>query len=109
MYVTTALISASLALEPPFGGIAPLPLIALAVRPSTPCARRGAQAALSPIFGALATPEAWHVWQSWVYSAGGAPASAPAGSAFATAVAGAAGAAAGVGVTAAVAGAAAGA
>src|SRR5207237_1112236 len=31
MYVTTALISASLAVEPPFGGMAPLPLIALAV------------------------------------------------------------------------------
>src|SRR5438105_13275238 len=63
--------SASLALEPPLGGIAPLPLMTLAVRPSTPCARRGAQAALSPIFGAPATPAAWQAWQVCVKSAGG--------------------------------------
>src|SRR5438132_1565682 len=63
--------SASLALEPPLGGIAPLPLTTLAVRPSTPCARRGAQAALSPIFGAPATPAAWQAWQVCVKSAGG--------------------------------------
>src|SRR4029453_14631395 len=65
MYCTTALMSVSLALDPPLGGIAPLPLMALAVRPSTPCARRGAQAALSPTFGALATPLAWQTAQVW--------------------------------------------
>src|SRR3982751_2768597 len=37
--------SASLAVEPPFGGIAPLPLMALVVSTSRPCARRGAPAA----------------------------------------------------------------
>src|SRR5689334_10497716 len=63
--------SASLALEPPFGGIAPLPLIALAVSASTPCAARGAHAALSPTFGAPATPVAWHALQTWLKSGGG--------------------------------------
>jgi hypothetical protein len=66
MYATTPLISASLALEPPLGGIAPLPLIALAVSASTPCAVRGAQAALSPTFGAPATPVAWQALQTWL-------------------------------------------
>src|SRR5664280_1113288 len=68
--------SASLALEPPRGGIAPLPLMALAVRPSMPCAMRGAQAALSPSLGAPATPAVWQAVQTCVKSAGAAPASA---------------------------------
>src|SRR5438045_9729608 len=80
--------SASLApAAPPFGGIAPLPLMALAVSPSTPCARRGAQAALSPSLGALATPLAWQVWQTWPYSAGAAPAVAAAAGVAAVVVA----------------------
>ena len=64
------MISASVPAEPPFGGITPLPLMALAVRPSIPCARRGAHAALSPSFGAFATPLKWQVWQICVYNAG---------------------------------------
>src|SRR6185295_12111463 len=64
------------AVEPPRGGIAPLPLIAIAVMPSTPSARRGAQAALSPSFGAPATPLAWQAWQICVYRTGTAPAAA---------------------------------
>src|SRR5687767_9031428 len=78
--------SASLAPLPPLGGIAPLPLITLAVRPSRPRPRRGAQAALSPSFGALATPLAWQVAQFCVYSAGTAPAVAAAGVAAAAVV-----------------------
>src|SRR5438876_7185649 len=62
---------------------------------SMPCAMRGAQAALSPTFGAPATPAAWQVWQTCVYSAGAAAVV----SAFAEASA--AGAAAGAGVAAA--------
>ena len=55
-----------IAVLPPRGGIAFLPLIALAVRPSMPCARRGAQAALSPSLGAPATPATWQVWHNCV-------------------------------------------
>jgi hypothetical protein len=46
MYSTAARMSASgIEVLPPFGGMAPLPLMALAVRASRPVARRGAQAA----------------------------------------------------------------
>src|ERR1700712_4466223 len=77
--------SASDAVEPPRGGIAPLPLMALAVRPSMPCAMRGAHAALSPSFGAPAMPAVWQAVQICVNSAGGPlVASAFAGSAAAT-------------------------
>src|SRR6478609_3084930 len=68
--------SASLALDPPLGGIAPLPLMALPVRASTPWAIRGAQAALSPTLGAPAMPSAWQVLQVWAYSGGAAVAAA---------------------------------
>jgi hypothetical protein len=63
---TTDLISASLAVEPPRGGIAPLPLMTLPTRASTPWPIRGAQAALSPTLGAPATPAAWQTWQALV-------------------------------------------
>lgn len=64
MYVTADLMSASEAAEPPLGGMAPLPLITLAVRPSTPNAKRGAHAALSANLGAPATPATWHTAQA---------------------------------------------
>src|SRR5690349_14585501 len=73
MYCTTALISPSEAAAPPLGGMAPLPLMALAVRASTPAEIRGAHAALSPNLGALATPAAWQAAQTWPYNAGEAP------------------------------------
>ena len=61
MYSTAARNSASLAPRAvPRGGIAPLPLITLAVRASMPVAARGAQAPLSPSLGAPATPLRWH-------------------------------------------------
>src|SRR5436190_10920253 len=68
--------SASLALEPPFGGIAPLPLIAFAVRASMPCAIRGAHAVLSPTLGAPAIPGVWQVLQICAKSGGAAVAAA---------------------------------
>ena len=49
--------------EAPRGGMAPLPLMAIFSISSIPVAMRGAQAALSPSFGALATPLAWHTTQ----------------------------------------------
>src|SRR5436190_22776691 len=78
--------SASLALEPPFGGIAPLPLIAFAVRASMPCAIRGAHAALSPTLGAPAMPGVWQVLQICAKSGGVAVAAAGAVVAAAAAV-----------------------
>ena len=60
--------SASVASEPPLGGIAFLPAIADLVRPSRPSAMRGAQAALSPVFGAPATPASWQAPQTPLYS-----------------------------------------
>src|SRR5438093_8838168 len=48
---------------PPFGGIAPLPFTADCMRVSMPCLMRGAHAALSPGFGALATPAVWQAVQ----------------------------------------------
>jgi hypothetical protein len=90
-YATADLISASEAVEPPLGGIAPLPLMALAVNPSSPATKRGAQAALSPNLGAPATPATWHTEQACLYNASPAPAAtvvAPAaGAAAATATA----------------------
>src|SRR6187551_698630 len=68
--------SASLALDPPLGGIAPLPLIAFAVSASIPCAIRGAHAALSPTLGAPAIPGVWQVLQTCAKSAGAAVAAA---------------------------------
>ena len=56
--------SASLALDPPLGGIAPLPLIAFVVRASIPCAIRAAHPAMSPTFGAPAMPGVWQVLQT---------------------------------------------
>ena len=92
--------SASLApAAPPLAGIAFLPLIALAVRPSTPAAKRGAHPALSPSLGALATPVAWQTAQVCVYSAGTASALVE-GVATVTTAAAVAGAAAGAGVAA---------
>src|SRR5664279_767410 len=64
--------SASLALDPPFGGIAPLPLIALVVSASIPWAMRGAHAALSPTLGAPAIPGVWQVVQIGAKSGGAA-------------------------------------
>src|SRR5258708_14205495 len=52
---------------PPFGGIAFLPFSALLCSASTPVAIRGAQAALSPNFGAPATPAAWQTEQTLSY------------------------------------------
>src|SRR3954465_13734413 len=63
MYSTAALTSASGAALPPLGGIAPLPLSALLTSVGRPCAIRGAQAALSPNFGAPATPAPWQATQ----------------------------------------------
>ena len=64
--------SASLALDPPLGGIAPLPLIALVARASIPWAIRGAHPALSPTFGAPAMPGVWQVLQTCAKSGGAA-------------------------------------
>src|SRR6185436_2509607 len=60
---------------PPFGGIRFLPLIALLYSTSLPCAMRGFHAALSPAFGAPATPAAWHMAQtvSYVFLPSAAP------------------------------------
>jgi hypothetical protein len=49
--------------SPPFGGIAPFPLIALLTRWSSPSALWCDQTALSPIFGAPSTPAPWHATQ----------------------------------------------
>ena len=69
MCSTAARNSASLALATaPRGGIAPLPLMTDAVSASMPCPSRGAQAALSPNFGAPATPAAWHTLQPDAYT-----------------------------------------
>ncbi len=60
MCSTAARSSASLAVgTAPFGGIAPLPFMTDAVKASIPRLKRGAHAALSPSFGAPATPAAW--------------------------------------------------
>src|SRR3977135_1339035 len=53
---------------PPLGGIAPLPFSADCSRASMPCTRCGAHAALSPNFGAPATPVAWHTMQVVSYT-----------------------------------------
>ena len=62
-YSTACLKSASDAVEPPLGGIAPLPCVAIFSTSSKPAARRGAQAALSPNLGAPATPVPWQATQ----------------------------------------------
>src|SRR5512137_586199 len=96
MYSTAARTSPSVAAAaPPFGGMAPLPLIALAVSASTPAEARAAQAALSPNFGAPATPAAWQAAQEASYSLRPVAASALPGAAAATATAAAGAAAAG--------------
>src|SRR4051812_39279009 len=59
--------SASGAGLPPLGGMAPLPFSAELYSAGTPCAMRGAQAPLSPNFGAPATPAAWHATQTCLY------------------------------------------
>ena len=41
-----------------------LPLVAFLSSVADPCAMRGAQAALSPAFGAPAAPLAWQAWQT---------------------------------------------
>src|SRR3546814_14653182 len=64
MYSTAALTSASEACEPPRGGLAPLPLMAMASMLSMPCSIKGAQAAVSPNLGAPAPPEAWQSKQT---------------------------------------------
>src|SRR3546814_16049339 len=89
MYSTAALTSASEACEPPRGGMAPLPLMAMASMLSMPCSIKGAQAALSPNLGAPATPAAWQAKQTDLYSFS------PAGSMAAVSAAAAAGLAAG--------------
>src|SRR5206468_8715384 len=48
---------------PPFGGMPRIPLIASFTISFRPSLMRGAQAALSPIFGAPATPVWWHAAQ----------------------------------------------
>src|SRR5712691_2531731 len=53
---------------PALGGIAPLPLITDCSSASVPCFRRGAHAALSPGFGALATPAVWQAVQVVSYT-----------------------------------------
>src|SRR4051812_26729148 len=95
MYSTAERMSASEALVPPLGGMAPLPLMALATSAGMPCAMRGAHAALSPNFGAPAAPVPWQAKQADLYSASPAPpaAAVAAGAAAATVVAGAAAAA----------------
>src|SRR3954470_12513114 len=62
---------------PPLGGIAPLPLAADCTRASLPCLMRGAQAALSPSFGALATPASWQVLQEVLYVSSAVAANTP--------------------------------
>src|SRR5690606_40949832 len=51
------------------GGIAPLPLRAIWYTVSIPSCRRGAQAALSPAFGAPARPVAWQAMHTLSYTA----------------------------------------
>src|SRR6201986_541856 len=94
--------SASGALLPPLGGMAPLPCSALLCSVFRPCAMRGAHAALSPNFGAPATPAAWQTKHTFSYVAlpsgaepplAAAPGAATATVAVAGAAAGAAGAA----------------
>lgn len=64
MYSTAARTSASLSLGlPPRGGMARMPLIEWATRVSIPAATRALQPALSPNFGAPATPELWQTPQ----------------------------------------------
>ena len=46
-----------------------IPLVAFFIKPSKPCVIRGAQAALSSIFGAPNTPAAWQDVQTAVYTA----------------------------------------
>src|SRR5689334_20484423 len=86
------------ALLPPFGGIAFLPLRADWCSVSIPCFRRGAQASLSPAFGAPAIPAPWHTEHvcsnvalpdaapPLVAEAAGAPLVAPAGGVAAAAL-----------------------
>ena len=52
----------------PFGGMAFLPLVRLAHSASLPVLMRGAQAALSPSFGAPATPAPWQAAQAVLYT-----------------------------------------
>jgi len=61
--------SASDAVEPPLGGMAPLPLMTLAVIASMPVLMRGAQAALSPNLGEPVTDCAWQAVQTCLYGA----------------------------------------
>ena len=50
--------------KPPFGGIAPFPLMEDWRSPAIPCASRGSHAAGSSSFGASATPVMWHAKQA---------------------------------------------
>ena len=64
MYSMAARSPSSLQLmQPPFGGMALSPLLTDENSASLPLAMRGAQASLSPSFGAPATPTAWQAWQ----------------------------------------------
>src|SRR4029077_20550338 len=100
MYSTAALTSSSDAEEPPLAGIMPAlpwkPLIAWVCSVAIPCLMRSAQAALSPNFGAPATPAPWNACHVASYSFWPAavvdPAAAAAGAAAAGAAASAAGA-----------------
>src|SRR5688572_23862721 len=64
MCTTARAISSSVSdASPPFGGMAPLPLITVATIPLRPSLMCGAQALASPIRGAFATPVWWQVAQ----------------------------------------------
>src|SRR5690606_1365388 len=68
MYSTAARKVASSADDAPRGGMAPFPLRATSIIESMPLAISGFQAALSPSFGALATPVLWQATQADLYS-----------------------------------------
>src|SRR5690606_12424243 len=68
MYSTAARKVASSADVAPRGGTAPWPFMAVARMESKPFSIRGAQAVLSPSFGALATPVLWQATQAVLYS-----------------------------------------
>ena len=97
MYWMAALKSASEAVEPPLGGMAPMPCVAFFTMASMPSATKGPQAALSPNLGAPATPVPWQTAQVCSYRA--LPASLLAAGAALAASGVAAGAAAGVAAT----------
>jgi hypothetical protein len=51
----------------PVGGIAFKPFLTEATSASMPFSMRGAQAVASPVIGAPAAPDAWHITQDWLY------------------------------------------